>query len=93
MAVFDHYQNLYDNHFGLICCLARVYMGSLSIFLVYFIEIGCISIACKTSKLGIEGIREIKFQIMQVHGSIQYRDLLKLKNGTSVSDDVTSGSH
>ena len=40
------------------------------IFFVNFIEIGRICIACESSKLGIEGISEIKFQTKQVHGSI-----------------------
>ena len=34
----------------------HVYLGSLSVFLVDFIEIGRIFIACETSKLGTEGI-------------------------------------
>ena len=70
MAVFVQYQNLYDNLFGLIWFLACVYLGSLSVFLVNLIEIGRIFIACEASKLGIEGIWEIKFLTKQLHGSI-----------------------
>ena len=75
MAVCVRCQNLYDNLCGLIRFL--VYLGSLKVFLVNFIDIGLTSIACETSKLGIVGIWEIKFPTKQVYGSNQYRDLFE----------------
>ena len=45
-------------------------LGIVEQYLINFIEFGHIFIACKTLKLGTEGIWEIKFQTKQVHGSI-----------------------
>ena len=56
MAVFVQYQNLYDNLSRIILFLVCVCLGSLSVLLVNFIEIGRIFIACDISKLGTEGI-------------------------------------
>ena len=70
MAVFGQYQDLYDNLFRVIWFLACVYVRSMSLFRVNFIEIGLIFTEPEASKPGIEGIWEIKFQTKQVHGNI-----------------------
>ena len=88
MAVFVQYWNVHVNFFGSLWFLICKYLGSLDVLIVKLIEIGRIFIACEASKLGYEksSLRPSKFTV-----AFKYTDLFKLKNETSVSNEIPSG--